>query len=62
VASIEWPPDQVEAETREHAGAIARKKKKRIVARLKTQLDEAESSGNHEKAEQILEEIKSYSN
>ncbi|MGH8015046.1 MAG: toprim domain-containing protein, partial [Candidatus Zixiibacteriota bacterium] len=60
VASQDWKSDQIEAETLTHAGHITAKKKKSIRNRLKQRLAEAEAQGDREKADNILEELKSY--
>jgi len=60
VASQDWLPEQVESETLSHARHLTDKKKKLIRNRLKERLAEAEAKGDKEKADNILEELKSY--
>jgi len=60
VASQDWPADQIEIETLSHARHLTNKKKKLIRGRLKQKLSEAEAQGDREKADNILDELKSY--
>jgi DNA primase len=60
VASQDWPAEQIETETLSHARHLTNKKKKLIRGRLKQKLAEAEAQGDREKADNILEELKSY--
>jgi len=60
VASQDWLPDQVESETVSHARHLTGKKKKLIRNRLKQKLAEAEAQGDREKADNILDELKSH--
>lgn len=60
VASQDWTPEQVESETLSHAQHLTNKKKKLIRNRLKERLAEAEAQGDRKKADNILEELKSY--
>ncbi len=60
VASQDWLPEQIESETLNHARHLTDKKKKLIRNRLKQRLGEAEAQGDREKADNILDELKSY--
>ena len=60
VASIDWKPEQIESETLFHAQHLNDKKKKGIRNRLKQRLAEAEAQGDRKKADNILDELKSY--
>lgn len=60
IASQEWPSDQVESETLLYKKNFEEKKKKLIRNRLKQRLAEAEAQGDRKKADNILDELKSY--
>ena len=60
IASIEWPPDSIPAETKGYVRMLADRKRKRIRAELQKELAQAESIGDQAKAEAILQQIKSY--
>lgn len=60
VASADWRPEQIESETISHARHLTGRKKKLIRNRLKEKLAEAEAQGDREKADNILNELKSY--
>ena len=60
IASTEWESDMVESETRQYVQQIADKKRKRIRAQLMEQLTAAESAGDHDKANAILTQLKSF--
>jgi len=60
VASQDWPSDHVESETLVYARHLTDKKKKLIRNRLKLRLAEAEAQGDREKADNILDELKSH--
>jgi hypothetical protein len=60
VASTDWKSEQIESETISHARHLTSKKKKLIRNRLKQRLAEAEAQGDREKADNILDELKSY--
>ncbi len=60
IAALEWPADQIESETAAHARIIIENKKVVVRNRLQLQLAEAEAKGDREKADTILDELKSY--
>ncbi|MCH7947726.1 MAG: DNA primase [candidate division Zixibacteria bacterium] len=60
IAALEWPADQIESETAAHARIIVENKKVVVRNRLQLQLAEAEAKGDREKADTILDELKSY--
>jgi DNA primase len=60
IASTEWEPEQVESETRRLVQQMIDEKRKRIRTRLKQELAQAEAQGDHERAGQILQEMKRY--
>jgi DNA primase len=60
LATIEWPPESVENETRNYVKLLTDRKRKRIRAELQKELAQAEAVGDHLKAEAILQQIKSY--
>jgi DNA primase catalytic core len=60
IASMEWQPTQIDSEADQLTRQILERKKKRIRAQLLKKLAEAEKAGDKEKAEQIIQEMKSY--
>jgi DNA primase len=60
IASTEWDPTQLEGETRKLVKQIIDEKQKRIRARLRKELAQAETEGNHEEANRILQEMKDH--
>ncbi|MFZ5979631.1 MAG: DNA primase [Candidatus Zixiibacteriota bacterium] len=60
IAAVDHDPETVESETRKFTEQILKRKQKKIRARLQEQLAEAEAAGDHDKANQILRELKSY--
>ncbi len=60
IAALEWPADQIESETAAHARLIVENKKTAVRNRLQLQLAQAEAKGDREKADTILDELKSY--
>ncbi len=60
IASTEWDPAQLEGETRKLVKQIIDEKQKRIRARLRKELAQAETEGNHEEANRILQEMKDH--
>lgn len=60
IASSEWEPDLVESETRRYVQQITERKRKRIRADLQKQLAEAEATGDHDKANALLVQLKSF--
>ncbi|NOY89190.1 MAG: DNA primase [FCB group bacterium] len=60
IASTEWEADKIEPETRRFVNMIVEEKLKRIRNKLQKELAEAEKAGDQKKADQILQEIKSY--
>ncbi|MBD3401769.1 DNA primase [candidate division GN15 bacterium] len=60
IAFIDWPPDSVSEETRAHASRILEEKRKKIRKQLQRELSEAEAAGDTDRADEILEQLKSY--
>jgi len=60
IASTEWESDKIEPETHRFVNMIVEEKLKRIRNKLQKELAEAEKAGDQKKADQILQEIKSY--
>lgn len=60
IASTDWEPEQLEGETRKFVKQIIDEKQKRIRTRLKQELAQAEAEGDNEKANRILQEMKSH--
>lgn len=60
IASTEWEPDLVESETRRYVQQILERKRKRIRADLQKQLADAEATGDHDKANALLVQLKSF--
>jgi DNA primase len=60
IASTEWDPAQLEGETRKLVKQIIDEKQKRIRVRLRKELAQAETEGNHEEANRILQEMKDH--
>lgn len=60
LATIEWPPEDVEDETRNYVRLLTERKRKRIRTDLQKELAQAEALGDHKRAEEILQQIKSY--
>ncbi len=60
VATIEWPPDKIPSETKRYIQLMSERKIKRIRADLQKELANAEASGDQTKADQILQQLKSY--
>ncbi|TET94999.1 MAG: DNA primase [Candidatus Zixiibacteriota bacterium] len=60
IASTEWDPAQLEGETRKLVKQIIDEKQKRIRARLRKELAQAETEGNHEEANRILQQMKDH--
>ncbi|MDF1544164.1 MAG: DNA primase [bacterium] len=60
VASNEWEPESKDSELVLMASRLTEKKTRKIVARLKSEMYEAEKSGNDQRANEILDQIRSY--
>lgn len=60
IASTEWDPAQLEGETRKLVKQIIDEKQKRIRVRLRKELAQAETEGNHEEANRILQQMKDH--
>lgn len=60
ISFIEWPPESVTEETRAHATRIIEERRKKIRLQLQRELAEAEASGDTDRANQLLEELKGY--
>jgi DNA primase len=60
IASIEWPAETIENETRALTRLMSDDKLRRIRARLQRELDLAERSGNQERANEIVKEMISF--
>ncbi len=60
LATKEWVPEEVETETRNYVRLLTERKRKRIRTDLQKELAQAEALGDHKRAEEILQQIKSY--
>ncbi len=60
VASKEWQPNTIDSELVAMVSKLTEKKIRKIVARLKSELYEAEKAGNDKRANEILNEISGY--
>ncbi|UCE23282.1 MAG: DNA primase [Candidatus Zixiibacteriota bacterium] len=60
VASVPWNDETIEQETRKSVKRILQEKSKRIRTRLQKELAEAEASGDERKADDILQQLRSY--
>ncbi|MEW6412336.1 MAG: DNA primase [Candidatus Zixiibacteriota bacterium] len=60
VASTVWEEDKIEPETRRFVKLILEEKSKRIRSRLQKELAKAESEGNQQKADEILQELRTF--
>ncbi|MBN1211983.1 MAG: DNA primase [candidate division Zixibacteria bacterium] len=60
IASTDWDPAAVDGEARNFTRQLFKRKQKKIRTKLQKELAQAEADGNHEKANQILIELKSY--
>jgi len=60
IASIEWPVETIEHETRSLTRLLSEDKLRRIRARLQRELDIAERSGNQTRADEIVKEMISF--
>ncbi|MDD3732437.1 MAG: DNA primase [candidate division Zixibacteria bacterium] len=60
IASVDWEPATVEVEARKFTQQLLKRKQKKIRARLQKELAQAEADGDHDRANRILEELKSY--
>ena len=61
IATVDWETEKVESETRHFVKLLIDEKKKRQRQKLQQELAQAESNGDQNKADIILEEIKSLS-
>ncbi|MDX9856767.1 MAG: DNA primase [candidate division Zixibacteria bacterium] len=60
ISFIEWPPESVSEQTRAHTSRIIEERRKKIRLRLQRELAEAEATGDTDRANQLLEELKGY--
>ena len=60
IASVPWDDDKIEEETRKSVKLILQEKSKRIRNRLQKELATAEAEGNQSKADEILQQLRSY--
>jgi DNA primase len=61
LATREWEPERIEAETRQHARQILDRKRRQLIDRLTQEMKEAEEAGDQERAGKIMDEIKAHS-
>jgi DNA primase len=60
LAAETWEPDRIDSEAIARTRDFGERKQKKIRARLQEELAKAEASGDHDKATQLLQELKSY--
>jgi DNA primase len=60
LAAETFVPEKIDSEAIEQTRRFVERKKKRIRMRLQDELAKAEASGDHDKATQLLQELKSY--
>lgn len=54
----DWPPEEIDSQTRKAQAALMASKKKRLRQRLRDELSAAETAGDNERADQLLREIR----
>lgn len=60
IVMIDWDPQTVGEDIRRYANQLMERKRKRIRTRLQQELAKAEAEGNHDRANEILAELKGY--
>ena len=55
----DWPPEEIDSQTKKAQAALMASKRKRLRQRLRDELSAAETAGDNERADQLLREIRS---
>ncbi|MCK4460509.1 MAG: hypothetical protein KAW46_01835, partial [candidate division Zixibacteria bacterium] len=55
----DWPPEEIDSQTKKALTALMASKRKRLRQRLRDELSAAETAGDNERADQLLREIRS---
>jgi DNA primase len=60
LAAVDWETERIPSEIKARTDDFAKRKQKRIRSKLKKDLEQAEASEDHQKAAEILEQLKQY--
>jgi len=60
LAAVDWEAERITSEIKARTDDFVKRKQKRIRSRLKRDLEQAEASEDHQKAADILEQLKQY--